>query len=98
MDAVDVLIANSRNTPIEEIDLLFPLRTERYELRPDPPAAGKWRGGIGIVRVNRFLEDGVVTMESEGTYAPGIFGGRDGHPMHLTGSTRTARASRSSRR
>jgi N-methylhydantoinase B/oxoprolinase/acetone carboxylase alpha subunit len=86
IDAVDVLIANSRNTPIEEIDWLFPLRTERYELRPDPPAPGRWRGGIGIVRVNRYLEDGVVTMEAEGTYeAPwGIFGGHDGHPLRLT--------------
>ena len=43
MDAVNVLIANSRNTPIEEIDLLFPLRTERYEL-DDPPAAGSGAG------------------------------------------------------
>jgi N-methylhydantoinase B/oxoprolinase/acetone carboxylase alpha subunit len=86
LDAVDVLIANSRNTPIEEIDLLFPLRTERYELRPDPPAPGRWRGGIGIVRVNRFLEDGVLTVEAEGTYeAPwGVFGGCDGHRMSLT--------------
>lgn len=86
IDAIDVLVANSRNTPIEEIDLLFPLRTERYELRPDPPAPGRWRGGIGIVRVNRFLEDGVVTTEGEGTYeAPwGIFGGHPGVPLAMT--------------
>jgi N-methylhydantoinase B/oxoprolinase/acetone carboxylase alpha subunit len=86
IDAVDVLVANSRNTPIEEIDLLFPLRTERYELRPDPPAPGKWRGGIGIARVNRYLEDGVVTTEAEGTYeAPwGIFGGHPGVPLQMT--------------
>jgi len=25
----------------------FPLRVERYELRPEAPGAGEWRGGIG---------------------------------------------------
>ena len=38
------------------------MRTERYELRDDPCAAGKWRGGIGMVRVNRFLEDTIVVL------------------------------------
>ena len=57
--------ANSRNTPIEEIDLALPapyraLRADdRIRRRP-----GRWRGGIGIVRVNRFLEDGVVHHRS----------------------------------
>ena len=41
------------------------MRTERYELRDDPCAAGKWRGGIGMVRVNRFLVDTIVTCEGE---------------------------------
>ena len=47
MDAVDTLIANTRNTPVEELEWRFPMRTERYELRDDACAAGKWRGGIG---------------------------------------------------
>jgi len=86
LDAVDVLVANSRNTPIEEIDWLFPLRTERYELRPIPPAPGKWRGGLPIVRENRFLSDGAMTTESDGTYeAPwGFAGGADGQPLRIT--------------
>ena len=57
------------------------MRTERYELRDDPCAAGKWRGGIGMVRVNRFLVDTIVTCEGERceTDPPwGIFGGHDG--------------------
>jgi N-methylhydantoinase B/oxoprolinase/acetone carboxylase alpha subunit len=57
------------------------MRTERYELRDDPCAAGKWRGGIGMVRVNRFLVDTIVTCEGErhDTDPPwGIFGGHDG--------------------
>jgi N-methylhydantoinase B len=86
LDAVDVLVANSRNTPIEEVDWLFPLQTERYELRPVAPAAGRWRGGLPIVRENRFLADGAMTTESDGTYeAPwGFDGGQDGQPLRVT--------------
>jgi 5-oxoprolinase (ATP-hydrolysing) len=81
LDSVDCLIANTRNNPIEELEWRFPMRTERYELRDEPCAAGKTRGGIGMVRVNRFLVDTIVTCEGErhDTDPPwGIFGGHDG--------------------
>ena len=81
LDSVDCLIANTRNNPIEELEWRFPMRTERYELRDEPCAAGRTRGGIGMVRVNRFLVDTIVTCEGErhDTDAPwGIFGGHDG--------------------
>jgi len=81
MDSVDNLIANTRNNPIEELEWRFPMRTERYELRDEPAAAGKWRGGIGAVRVNRFLTDTMVTCEGERHESDppwGIFGGHDG--------------------
>jgi len=81
LDSVDCLIANTRNNPIEELEWRFPMRTERYELRADPCAAGKWRGGVGMVRLNRFLVDTIVTCEGErhDTDPPwGIFGGHDG--------------------
>ena len=81
LDSVDCLIANTRNNPIEELEWRFPMRTERYELRDDPCAAGKWRGGIGMVRVNRFLVDTIVTCEGDRVESDppwGIFGGHDG--------------------
>jgi 5-oxoprolinase (ATP-hydrolysing) len=81
LDATDCLIANTRNNPIEELEWRFPMLTERYELREDPCAAGKWRGGIGMIRVNRFLVDTIVTCEGERceTDPPwGIFGGHEG--------------------
>ena len=81
LDSVDCLIANTRNNPIEELEWRFPMRTERYELRDDSCAAGQWRGGIGMVRVNRFLEDTIVTCEGDrhDVDVPwGIFGGHDG--------------------
>jgi N-methylhydantoinase B len=85
LDAIDVLTVNSRNTPIEESDWLFPLHTERYELRDLPPAPGRWRGGIGIVRTNRFTEGGAFTSETDRAKdAPtGLFGGSDGHPLRM---------------
>jgi 5-oxoprolinase (ATP-hydrolysing) len=81
LDSVDSLIANTRNNPIEELEWRFPMRTERYELRDEPGSAGQWRGGMGIVRVNRFLEDAIVSCEGErheGDPPWGIFGGHDG--------------------
>jgi 5-oxoprolinase (ATP-hydrolysing) len=57
------------------------MRTERYELREEPAAAGEWRGGMGMVRVNRFLVDTLVTCEGErqdGDRPWGVFGGHDG--------------------
>ena len=81
LDSIDCLIANTRNNPIEELEWRFPMRTERYELRDDPCAAGKWRGGIGMIRVNRFLVDTIVTCEGERYESDppwGIFGGHDG--------------------
>ncbi|MGD9765177.1 MAG: hydantoinase B/oxoprolinase family protein [Candidatus Binatia bacterium] len=87
LDSVDCLIANTRNNPIEELEWRFPMRTERYELRDEPAAAGEWRGGIGIVRVNRFLEDTIVTCEGERQESDppwGIFGGHDGVNARVT--------------
>jgi len=81
LDSVDNLIANTRNNPIEELEWRFPMRTERYELRDEPCAAGEWRGGVGVVRVNRFLVDTMVTCEGDrhdGDLPWGAFSGHDG--------------------
>ena len=85
LDAVDNLMANTRNVPCEEIEMRFPLRVERYELRPDPPGAGAQRGGIGAVREVRFLADGFLSCNGDRTLeAPkGIFGGADGLPAQI---------------
>jgi N-methylhydantoinase B/oxoprolinase/acetone carboxylase alpha subunit len=86
MDAVDALVANTRNVPIEEIEWHHPLRVERYELADAKVAPGKWRGGLGIVRETRFLCDGTLTCEGDRhKEAPkGIFGGQDGTAASLT--------------
>jgi N-methylhydantoinase B/oxoprolinase/acetone carboxylase alpha subunit len=82
MDAVDSLIPNTRNNPIEELEWRFPLRCERYELRDEPAAPGEWRGGIGIIRENRFLVEGFFgcegTRQLEADPPRGVEGGANG--------------------
>lgn len=80
MDAVDCLMANTRNNPIEEIELRYPLVCERYELRDDPPAPGRWRGGVGSTRRWRLLEETFMATENDqrNDVPKGIFGGHDG--------------------
>ncbi|MDN6150913.1 MAG: hydantoinase B/oxoprolinase family protein [Yaniella sp.] len=80
-DSTDNLIANTRNNPIEELEWRFPMRTDRYELRDEPAAAGEFRGGIGIIRENTFLTDTQITCEGERHESDlpwGAFGGHDG--------------------
>ena len=41
IDAVDVLYANTRNNPVEDIEAHYPIRVTRYELRTDKVGAGQ---------------------------------------------------------
>ena len=65
-DSVDELMRNTRNNPIEDLGMHLPLICDRYELRDDVmPGAGKHRGGIGVVKTQRFLGPGYVTHEAD---------------------------------
>jgi N-methylhydantoinase B len=90
MDTVDTLYANTRNNPIEDIESHLPLRVDRYELREDVVAAGRWRGGVGSVRAFTYLSDGGFSVEGDGQkHRPwGFHGGRDGHPGELVLQTK----------
>ncbi|KIL44606.1 hydantoinase B/oxoprolinase family protein [Jeotgalibacillus soli] len=86
MDTVDTLYANTRNNPIEDIESHYPLRVNRYELRDNEAAAGKWRGGIGSIREISFLSDASVSVEGDGhKFKPwGFDGGNEGSVGSLT--------------
>ncbi|MEF8852328.1 MAG: hydantoinase B/oxoprolinase family protein [Haloarculaceae archaeon] len=56
VDGVHAHMTNTRNTPVEALELSYPLRVERYELRPDTGGAGRQRGGLGIRRDVRVLD------------------------------------------
>ena len=80
LDAVDVLYANTKNNPIEDIEVHYPLRVEKYELREDAAGDGQFRGGFGPMRDTRILVDGFISVEGDGfRHAPwGLKGGKDG--------------------
>jgi len=50
LDAVHVHMSNTLNTPAEVLETAYPLRVERYALRPDSAGAGEFRGGLGLRR------------------------------------------------
>ena len=56
INAVACTVSNMMNTPIEILEMSFPLRVEEYALVPDSGGAGRWRGGLGVRRVWRVLE------------------------------------------
>ena len=66
MDTVDTLYANTRNNPIEDIETHVPLRVNRYQLRDNACPAGRWRGGLGMIKEVEFLADGSVSAEGDG--------------------------------
>src|SRR5436309_3928602 len=48
--AVHVAMSNTLNTPVEALELEFPLRMVRYELRRGSGGGGTHRGGDGVIR------------------------------------------------
>ncbi|HEU0304960.1 MAG TPA: hydantoinase B/oxoprolinase family protein [Gaiellaceae bacterium] len=78
--AVHVAMSNTLNTPVEALELSYPLRVERYELRTGSGGNGVHHGGDGVVRELRVLEDCRVSLLTERRrHAPaGTAGGGDG--------------------
>jgi N-methylhydantoinase B len=50
VDGVHSHMTNTLNTPLEALELAYPLRVERYELVSGTGGRGKFRGGLGIRR------------------------------------------------
>ena len=80
-DGIQCNMTNTMNTPVEALEITYPLRVERYELRDGSAGAGRHRGGDGLVRAIRVLgEEARVSLQSERRrFAPyGLHGGADG--------------------
>jgi N-methylhydantoinase B len=80
--AVHVAMSNTLNTPIEAIELEFPLRVNRYELRRGSGGAGSFRGGDGLVRELEALVDMDYSLLTERRRhaPPGAAGGEAAAP------------------
>jgi N-methylhydantoinase B len=79
---VHVAMSNTLSTPIEALELQYPLRAERYGLRLGSGGDGVRRGGDGVVRELRVLEPCRLSLITERrARAPkGVRGGADGAP------------------
>jgi N-methylhydantoinase B len=75
-------ISNTMNTPVEIMEMTFPVRIEQYEVNPDSGGAGRYRGGCGARRVWRLLADadatGALCMERMTSPPFGLLGGEPG--------------------
>jgi N-methylhydantoinase B len=79
---VHVGMSNTLNTPIEALELEYPLRVERQQLALGSGGKGRFRGGDGIERSVRVLEHASVSLLTDRRrHAPkGTHGGEDGAP------------------
>ncbi len=77
---VHVGMTNTLNTPIEALELEYPMRVERYELAEGSGGEGACRGGDGVVRAVRLLEGASVNLLTDRRRhrPPGLAGGGPG--------------------
>jgi N-methylhydantoinase B len=73
-------MTNTQNTPIEALEMAYPIRIWRYEIRNNSGGKGAYRGGHGIIREMEFLTSATLTINSERhVHAPyGLQGGEVG--------------------
>ena len=77
---VHVGMSNTRNTPVEVLEMEYPLRVRSYALRRGSGGAGRWTGGEGVIREFVALAPMEASILAERRrHAPrGAAGGRDG--------------------
>lgn len=81
---VHVGMTNTLNTPIEALELEYPMRVERYELADGTGGPGRHPGGDGLVRSVRVLEPATLSVLTDRRrHAPGgVAGGGPGAVGH----------------
>ena len=87
LNAVYSIIGNTWNLPVEAIELRYPVRIDRYELRTDSGGPGRWRGGLSVRRDYRLLADrGELSLLGNRVRVPpfGLYGGTHGEPAAYT--------------
>jgi N-methylhydantoinase B len=77
---VHVAMSNTLNTPVEALELEFPLRVTEYAVRRGSGGDGEHRGGDGVVREVEALQDMTYSLLTERRRhaPPGTAGGGDG--------------------
>ncbi|WP_324752232.1 hydantoinase B/oxoprolinase family protein [Roseovarius sp. Pro17] len=73
-------IHNLANTPIEMIEVMYPLQFTHYEFLPDTGGAGRTRGGLGVRRDIKFLDKSGTLETQFDKFKVEPFGLEGGHP------------------
>jgi len=68
--AVHSHMTNTRMTDPEVLENRFPVRVEEFSIRQGSGGDGKWKGGNGITRKMRFLEEMTATVLSSHRKVP----------------------------
>jgi N-methylhydantoinase B len=81
---VHVAMSNTLNTPVEALELEFPLRVVEYAMRRGSGGAGRHRGGDGVVRELQALAPMSFSLLAERRRhaPPGAEGGQPGARGH----------------
>ena len=87
-DGIQVAMTNTLNTPIEAMELAYPLRARNYRIRRGSGGAGKHRGGDGVTREIELLSPAIVSVITERRKLPpwGSAGGKPGRVGLNTGT------------
>lgn len=85
LSAVQTHMTNTRNTPVEETELRFPVRIQRLTVRRGSGGRGRRPGGAGLVKELAALTPLTVSFlaERQRTGPPGSRGGGRGRPGEL---------------
>lgn len=80
LSVVQCHMTNTKNSSIEVLEMHYPLRVRRYEVRKNSGGEGRFRGGDGLVREWEVLEDCHLSLltERRETAPYGLAGGGSG--------------------
>jgi len=81
VDGVHSHMTNTLNTPVESLELAYPLRVERYELIAGTGGRGRFRGGLGIRRDLTMLDHAATVSlltDRRQSHPYGLDGGEPG--------------------
>jgi N-methylhydantoinase B len=81
IDGCASIVVNFSNNPAEVIEAEYPLEILQYGFLPDTGGAGKYRGGLSLIREYRFTEtEGILQIRSDRyiSHPYGLQGGKPG--------------------
>jgi N-methylhydantoinase B len=80
LSGVQTHMTNTLNTPVESLEMHYPLRVMGYQLRSNSGGKGLQQGGDGIIREFEFLQPATATLLTERRTLPpwGLAGGAAG--------------------